>query len=288
VNYKLSTNKELVLYSIATFVFSWLFWIPSAIMFKGAESLGELITSPIFIALQTMGAAGPTIVAYIFLKKFHPPSDLKTIFDRYKIWRVNSKWYVISIFLVITISLVSLLLQTVFFDTSLGEGHALYDMYQGMGLALLAILPLVYVAQIFTSPLLEEFGWRGYLQPQLQNKVGVLPASIIIGVIWGFWHLPLIFAYGHNLAIAILSIMCHSILMGWILNSTKGSMLMMMLFHASINVGVNMLSPGHDSVIMLIITAGVTGLVVFYMIRNKLKPFNQNEKLEHKINLRPA
>jgi uncharacterized protein len=285
VNYKPSTNKELVLYSIATFAFSWLFWIPSAIMFKGAESLGELITSPIFIALQTMGAAGPTIVAYLFLKKFHHLSDLKTVTDRYKIWRVESKWYVITIFLVITISLVSLLLQTVFFDTSLGEGHALYDMYQGMGLALLAVLPLVYVAQIFTSPLLEEFGWRGYLQPRLQKKVGVLPASIIIGVIWGSWHLPLIFAYGHNLAIAIISIVCHSILMGWILNSTKGSMLMMLLFHASINVGVNILSPGHDSVIMLIITVGVTGLVVINMIRKKLKPFNHTEIPDRNVDL---
>jgi uncharacterized protein len=285
MHYKLSTNKELVLYSIATYAFSWLFWISSAIMFKGTESVGELITSPIFIILQTMGAAGPTIVAYIFLKKFHHPSDLKTVIARYKIWRVELKWYFISIFLVITISLVSLLLQTVFLDTPLGKGHALYDMYQGMGLALLAVLPLVYVAQIFTSPLLEEFGWRGYLQPHLQKIFGVLSASIIIGVIWGFWHLPLIFAYGHNLVIAIVSIVCHSILMGWILNSTKGSMLMMLLFHASINVGVNMLSPGHESVIMLIITVVVTGLVVFHIIKSQLKSFNHTETLEHKINL---
>jgi uncharacterized protein len=274
---KLTTNKKLVLYSIATYAFSWLFWVPSAIMFKGAESIGDLITSPLFIALQTVGAAGPTVVAYIFLKIFHHPSDLKAVIARYKIWRVESKWYFISIFLIITISLVSLLLQTVFFESPLTEGHALYDMYMGMGLALIAVLPLVYVAQIFSSPLLEEFGWRGYMQPHLQKVFGVLTSSIIIGIIWGFWHLPLIFAYGHNLVIAILSIVCHSILMGWILNSTKGSMLMMLLFHASINVGLNMLSPGHDSVIMLIITAGVTGVVVFHIIRSKLKPFNYSE-----------
>lgn len=251
-------------------------------MFRGAESMGELITSPIFIALQTMGAAGPSIVAYIFLKNFHHPSDLKTVIARYKIWRVKSKWYFISIFLVITISLVSLLLQTLFFDSPLAEGHALYDMYQGMGPALLAVLPLVFVAQIFSSPLLEEFGWRGYLQPHMQKIFDVLPASIIIGIIWGFWHLPLIFAYGHNLAIAIVSIVCHSILMGWILNSTKGSMLMMLLFHASINVGVNMLSPGHDNVIMVIITAGVTGFVIIHMITSKLKPFDQTETPDQK------
>jgi membrane protease YdiL (CAAX protease family) len=114
---------------------------------------------------------------------------------------------------------------------------------------------------------------------------GVLSASIIIGIIWGFWHLPLIFAYGHNLVIAIVSIVCHSILMGWILNSTKGSMLMMLLFHASINVGVNMLSPGHESVIMLIITVGSYRFGSFSYHQSKLKPFNHTETLEHKINL---
>jgi len=54
----------------------------------------------------------------------------------------------------------------------------------------------------------------------------------------------------------------------------------MLLFHASINVGVNMLSPGHDSLIMLAIMVGITGLVVFYMIRSKLKPFNHNEVID--------
>ena len=37
----------------------------------------------------------------------------------------------------------------------------------------------------------EEFGWRGYSQQPLQERFGVVPASLLIGVIWGFWHLPL-------------------------------------------------------------------------------------------------
>jgi uncharacterized protein len=279
---RLSPNKGFVFYALATCGFSWLFWVPSAIMFREADSITELITSPLFIALQTMGAAGPSIVAFIFLKAFDDSTELKTVIARYKIWRVETKWYVISIFLVIAISLVSLLLHTVFFESPLREGHALYDMYQGMGLALIAVFPLIYVAQIFSSPLLEEFGWRGYAQPLLQNRYGVLPSSMLIGVLWGFWHLPLVLAYGHNLAVAIPLIVCHSMFMGWVLNSTKGSMLMMLLFHASLNVGLNMISPGHDSVIMLMVTMGVTGIVVARMRKHKVQPFNQAETLEQK------
>ena len=42
----------------------------------------------------------------------------------------------------------------------------------------------------------EEFGWRGYAQEPLQEKIGVIPASLVIGVIWGIWHLPLWFMAG--------------------------------------------------------------------------------------------
>ncbi len=276
----LSNNRVFLLYALATYVFSWLFWVPSAVMFKSVESVFDLVTSPVFIALQTLGAAGPSVVAYCFLKRFYSPSDLKAIVNRYKIWRLGPNWYLISVFLVIGISLLSLLIQVLFFESPLVEGHALYDMHQGMGLALVAVLPLVFVAQIFSSPLLEEFGWRGFAQPLLQSRFGVLPASTVIGVVWGLWHLPLILAYGNNPAIALVSIVCHSILIGWVLNSTRGSMLMVLLFHASINVGVNMLSPGHNSIVMLLITAGVTGFVVYRMLKAQLKPFNNVDSFE--------
>jgi len=82
------SHKEVI---ICTYLFSWAFWIPSALMFAGAESIGQLITSPLFIALQTLGAAGPSIVAYFFLKYYHGKDAIKSITDRYKIWRLEIK-----------------------------------------------------------------------------------------------------------------------------------------------------------------------------------------------------
>lgn len=71
-------------YSFLLYVFSWLFWVPSAIMFSKSDSVLELLKSPIFIALQTLGAAGPSIVAHIMLKLEKKNTEIKAIFNRYK------------------------------------------------------------------------------------------------------------------------------------------------------------------------------------------------------------
>jgi len=176
--------------------------------------------------------------------------------------------------LIIFISLLSLLIHIVFLESPLIEGHALFDMYQNMGFLLILIIPVIFFAQLFSSPLLEEFGWREYAQPLLQKKYSVLSSSIMIGLVWGVWHLPLILTYGHNIIVALMLITCHSILIGWVLNSTKGSMLMVLLFHASINLGLNILSPKHDDIVMLCLTLTITCFVIYKYVYRKLMPFN--------------
>ncbi len=275
--------KEPVGYFISTFLFSWAFWIPAAVIFMNTNSTEDLTTSPLFIALQTMGAAGPSIVAYFFVRKFHGKQATKSIVDRYKIWRVNKKWYFASIFLIVFISLFSLLIHHLFLESPFVEGHPLYDMFGDLRWAVLLVLPVIFVAQIFSSPLLEEFGWRGYAQPLLQKKMSVLSSSVIIGLIWGVWHLPLILAYDQSIFVSVISTICHSIIIGWILNSTRGSMLMVLLFHASLNVGLNILAPGHDDLILLGLTVLVTVFVIYKIKKDKLQPFHGNENRDDSL-----
>jgi membrane protease YdiL (CAAX protease family) len=83
----------------------------------------------------------------------------------------------------------------------------------------------------------EEIGWRGYVLPRLQAKYSALTATLILGVIWGFWHLPKYLTHfsvpsfawfmGHTMAAAVLYT--------WLYNNTKGSLLLVTLFHASSN-----------------------------------------------------
>lgn len=268
-------NSEIFLYFVSVFLFSWAFWVPAAWYMNGM-SIQELTTSPVFILLQTLGAAGPSVMAYIFLRYNRGKEAVREITKRYKIWRIHKKWYLLAIFLIPGLSLLALFVHHQYVEPVYLEGHALFDMFRELRWGVFLIFPLIFAAQIFTSPLLEEFGWRGYAQPLLQTDFSVLQSSLIIGFVWGCWHLPLVMAYNDHIIIIILTAICHSVIIGWILNSTKGSMLIVLLFHASLNVALNILSPTHDSLILFGFTAVVTGVIIYQMKSNNLKPFDNS------------
>ncbi len=83
----------------------------------------------------------------------------------------------------------------------------------------------------------EELGWRSFLQPVLEVKNSVLLASIIVGLIWGLWHI------GHYknglffmIAFLIFTVSA-SIILAWILQDTKYNILIAIAFHTAINIG---------------------------------------------------
>jgi uncharacterized protein len=98
-------------------------------------------------------------------------------------------------------------------------------------------LPLVL---LLGGPLGEEFGWRGYAQPVLQDRLGWRTASLVLGLVWGMWHLPLFYIAGTAqvhipLALFLLSVLAMSVLFAWLVNRTAGSVVAALLFHTAIN-----------------------------------------------------
>ena len=86
----------------------------------------------------------------------------------------------------------------------------------------------------------EEFGWRGYAQEPLQEKIGVIPASLVIGLIWGIWHLPLWFMAGdlhgaYSFLAFVLMTTSISIVYAWLYNSSGKKLIVVMVFHAMNN-----------------------------------------------------
>ncbi len=92
----------------------------------------------------------------------------------------------------------------------------------------------------------EEFGWRGYAQEPLQEKIGVIPASLVIGVIWGIWHLPLWFMAGdlhsaYSFLAFVMMTTSISIMYAWLYNSSGKKLIVVIFFHAMNNTAAPLL-----------------------------------------------
>jgi membrane protease YdiL (CAAX protease family) len=113
-------------------------------------------------------------------------------------------------------------------------------------------IPSVLWIALFAGPLGEELGWRGFLLPELQNKFSAITSSLIIGVIWYCWHIPLFFApFGTLVSGApltflplvtyLIMIICLACLYTWMVNRSKGSVLIAILAHLFTNAGLGLL-----------------------------------------------
>ncbi|MDR1591433.1 MAG: CPBP family intramembrane metalloprotease [Prevotellaceae bacterium] len=83
----------------------------------------------------------------------------------------------------------------------------------------------------------EEIGWRSFLQTTLEKMMPVLFSSIIVGMIWGLWHIPVHSSAGIIVMITfILMTIMFSIIMAIILKDTKNNIIISVLMHTSFNV----------------------------------------------------
>ncbi|GCF09929.1 hypothetical protein KDI_34930 [Dictyobacter arantiisoli] len=152
---------------------------------------------------------------------------------RYIRWRVGAFWYLL-VFVGIPLLLVLVPMLMAGSISALLSGLPLY--------------PITYIGVFFLGgPFLEEPGWRGFALPRLQQRLGPLRGSLLLGVLWGFWHLPLFFIPGYNgagsgfvgISTAMLTFIVAtsalSIVFAWVSNRTGGSLFLVMLLHASIN-----------------------------------------------------
>jgi uncharacterized protein len=158
---------------------------------------------------------------------------------RFLIWRVGWQWYAVAFLLIPTLSVLGLWLDVWLRQTPLDFSQVLaYEMFGPSVNLILLVVPFFLFDAIANG---EEIGWRGYILPRLQVKYSALTASLVIGLLWGIWHIPKFLAHWDTAAFAwfMVDVMAKSVLLTWMYNNTKGSLLLVTLFHASFNtVGV--------------------------------------------------
>jgi membrane protease YdiL (CAAX protease family) len=118
------------------------------------------------------------------------------------------------------------------------------------------------------GPLGEEFGWRGFALPALQECWGWRIASVVLGIVWAAWHLPLFYTAGNlqshwPFGWFALSVIASSVLFTWLFNRSQGSVVPVLVLHTAINawlmiIPVTVLPDGSN----LRLTQFVVGILV--------------------------
>jgi membrane protease YdiL (CAAX protease family) len=86
---------------------------------------------------------------------------------------------------------------------------------------------------------LEELGWRGVAQPEMERGFRRPAAAVVVGLIWSLWHLPLFFLpgvrqYGANFPLFAIGLVGGALILAWLYGRTE-SILLCILFHAGWN-----------------------------------------------------
>jgi membrane protease YdiL (CAAX protease family) len=134
----------------------------------------------------------------------------------------------------------------VFLLTSAAVGHyagqpIVQPRHDGSPRIAAGAVAILFVKQLLFAALLEEPGWRGWLLPRLQHRYSVLVASLLVWLPWALWHAPLDFTGGvgrtwlNYLEIRVVFFIPITILLTWLYNRSRGSILTVALFHAGFN-----------------------------------------------------
>lgn len=218
--------NDLKKFFIIAFAISWLIWLPRVL---SDNNLAEIPKS--LLSLNSFAVLGPAIAAFWLTYKTGGTERVKTFWKRGWNFNFDKKWLaVVFLIPVITSGLTILVINIL-------GGKIPWD---------LAPLPLILAAPIFiviflTQALPEEYGWRGFALDRLQSRWNALTASLVLGFLWGLWHLPLHFMIGTTQEVIpvvefILKQMVGAIFFTWIYNNTKRNVFLAILMHAVWNV----------------------------------------------------
>lgn len=200
---------------VLTFAFSWPF-------FFAAPRLGFAASAALLL-----GTFGPSIVALWLTWRDEGSEGVSILVERIFRYRVGWRWYVFAVAFFPVLKLAVALAYRVI------EGS--WPRFGDESLALIA------VAIVLSTPVQsgEEIGWRGYALPRLAARMGYGPAAVLLGAIWGLWHLPLFFIpgedYGQPVVIFALGTTALSVMLAWVYANTNGSLLLTMLMHSAVN-----------------------------------------------------
>src|SRR4051795_5908704 len=215
-------RHPVAIFFVSTYAVAWAFWVPLVI-------LQDRVAPVLDLVLRILGSSTPSVLAILLVARLQGHGEVRRLLRRFLKGRVNVGWYAAIV------ALTSLAVAAVWVSTWFGAPAPV------VAVTVPGVVS-VFLFSIFPgSALGEELGWRGFTLPRLQARRSPLAASLIVGTVWGTYHLPLFLLGSPVRPFALflpfaLSCVIMSIFYTWMYNGTGGSLLLAVLLHAATNL----------------------------------------------------
>lgn len=227
-------RHPLVSFFVLANLLSWLAWIPYILSNSGLGiwdyNFPEFLGTTQLLGVLPGAYLGPIFSAFLVTAIADGKQGMRAWVGRLLRWRVSWRWYLGAVLITPAILFVA--------GALLSGGN-----FQAPGLLVLVAYIPGLVLQMVTTGLAEEPGWRDFALPRLQKRGGPLLAILVLGPIWGVWHLPLFFTEWGGWPDAswtrpvtfIAFCIVFNIVMIWVFNRSGESLPIAILVHAGIN-----------------------------------------------------
>jgi membrane protease YdiL (CAAX protease family) len=193
----------------------------------------------------------PAIAAFILVARTVGLAGLRRFLARALLWRCGAGWYA---FLIIGIPLI-------FIGGSALRGNLFTEPFP---FASFQTLLVALVLAAIKGPI-EEFGWRGFALPLLQRKFAPIWAGLILGVIWGVWHLPAFLLSGTqqsewSFTAFFAGCLAISVIVTALFNRSYGSILLSAVFHFQLMNPIFPDAQPYDTYLLIIVASLIVWL----------------------------
>jgi uncharacterized protein len=227
----------------------------------------EEFARQVFFMVPAM-LGGPSVAAILMTALVSGKAGFRELFARLLTWRVNARWYAVAL---LSAPLVFVVVHTVLSLASPVFRPGLVTTTDGKAPFLLMGIVSALMVGFF-----EELGWTGFAIPRLRRRYSVLASGLIVGVLWGVWHVPFIrlwpgialsgglplgpFLAATSFFVLFGQLPAYRVLMVWVWEHTN-SLLLAMLMHASLTASTFILGPAVISGSALLVYDVALGVV---------------------------
>lgn len=252
--------RSLLRFFLLTYALTWVCFI-SVVKMSHAPRRTAPATAILSGSLLLLGTFAPALMALAVTARDEGRRGVRVLLRRMIQWQVGWRWYLFAVAYMPAVKLSVALIYRLM--TGAWPRFGTDSWY--------IIVPAIIISTPVQAG--EEIGWRGYALPRLAGRFGFARASLLLGLIWACWHLPLFFVpgadkYGQSFPVWTLQVVALSVAITWLYAGAGGSLLLTMLMHSAVNQTVGIIpsanpNPGNPFTLSVSLVMRLTAMFLW-------------------------